>query len=189
MTLADFIAVAAVTPQDDGAFEIAGVPPGRYILRAPGYGNADLYVANIDVSNLEFSTIEISPFNVALNPKAKRSVEILISLDGIDDPRAGAIPKFDVVFTPTNRGLSTTPQTVPVSGREFSAALPDGEYQVSLAGLPNGYTLVSITSGPLGSPFLITDKGIADPFTGRPVAPPPGGRITIRLDTNDSSPK
>ena len=78
---------------------------------------------------------------------------------------------------------------VTVSGREFSIVLPEGEYRLSVSGLPNGYTVESVTAGPLNltEPFLVTNKGIADRFTGTPIlirsagSTPISAGITLRL--------
>jgi hypothetical protein len=70
---------------------------------------------------------------------------------------------------------------VPVSGREFSLILPEGEYRLTISGLPQGYTTKSVTAGPmdLTEPFLVTFRGITDWISGAAIRPE---GITIRLN-------
>ena len=74
--------------------------------------------------------------------------------------------------TKTVRGWSegAATSTVKVSSKEFSLPLTTGEYRVRISDLPNGYKLEYVTAGALSltEPFLITEQGIADRFTGRP---------------------
>jgi hypothetical protein len=75
---------------------------------------------------------------------------------------------------------------VPVSGRDFSLILPEGEYRITVSGLPQAYDVKSVSAGPmdLTEPFLVTFKGIADRFSGAPITSSAG--ITIRLNTPPS---
>jgi hypothetical protein len=179
-------AVAFVTPRDrDGVFEIEGVPPGRYML-GPRTGKLfmSLDVAGSDVTNLDLDSTVLTPgFPVAFSATATRSVT------GTVDVGNGSIPKFELKFS-TTRAAKETTYTAAVSGKDFGINLPDGEYRVTVSGLPSGYTVESVKAGPLDLtyPFLVTNRGIADRFTGTPILiKPPGAAsassagITVRL--------
>jgi hypothetical protein len=96
------------------------------------------------------------------------------------------MPPFEVRFTAVRAARSESPHVVTVTGRDFSTILPEGEYRVSISGLPQGYTVKSVFAWPLDLtyPFLITYQGIADKFSGAPVPSP--GQIAIRLNTPSS---
>jgi hypothetical protein len=186
----DLFSVASVTPRDDGSFELEGVPPGQYVISRYGSDRSTAFdVAGNDVSNLE---VELNGNNrgtaVALNRNAIRSIRGTVEVDG------GAIPEFIVTVTTVRTGAAAT-QTVAVSSKEFSIQLPEGEYRVSISGLARGYSIESVTAGPLDltEPFLVTKSGIADRFTGVPVAlrstataPAASAAITVRLRTSSS---
>ena len=174
---ADLIQIQDVIPKDDGSFEIDGVPPGQYAIETVSSPKRSklFSVGGTDVTNLEL-TIGMSGFPVPLTGSGK-------FIRGVIEAGNDAIPPFEVRFTPTGRAASEFLQAVKVSSREFSIILPEGEYRVSISGLPQDRAVKSVTAGPLDLtyPFLITYKGIADPFSGTPIASP--GQMTIRIDS------
>lgn len=178
--------VAFVSLQQDGSFGIEGVPPGRYMLRPRG-GKRTLPfdVAGNDVANLEL-ILETLGSPVALAPSSKTSISGKVEMGD------GTIPQFEVGFTSTLPGAAAT-HAVTVSLNEFSILVPEGQYRVSISGLPKGYAVTSVTAGPLDltQPFLVTSKGIADRFTGTPIRSDgpttgTGVRMTVRLTTPSS---
>jgi hypothetical protein len=141
-------------------------------------------VAGNDVTNLDLDLNRASRgFAVPLNQSAIRSISGNVEMDG------GAIPEFIVTITTTRAGAAAA-QTVAVSGREFSMQVPEGEYRINISGLAKGYSVESVTAGPLDltEPFLVTKAGIADRFTGAPIvvrsaatAPAVSAGIIVRL--------
>ncbi|HEX4998739.1 MAG TPA: hypothetical protein VFY29_10960, partial [Terriglobia bacterium] len=190
-TMPDRFEVAEVKPRDDGSFEIEGVPPGQYVIgralspanRMPVDIRSYLYPSQVievganDVRNLEL-IFDAQGFPIALSPNVKQAIK------GVVEAGDGTIPEFKVEFTEMRVKGGASPPPVTVAGREFSVLLPEGEYRASVSGLPQGYTLKSIASGPfdLTEPFLVTKKGIADRFTGAPIKSGAPG-IVIRLNT------
>jgi hypothetical protein len=124
---------------------------------------------------------------LSLRPGTPAPPTSITTIHGTVEARDGGIPKFEVEFTPTRVGAAT--HAVTVLGGEFSIPLPAGEYRVTIAGLPKGYAVASVTAGPLdlSEPFLVTDKGIADRVTGAPILVRSAGAaavsagITVRL--------
>jgi hypothetical protein len=177
---ADLIQIQDVIPKDDGSFEIDGVPPGQYAIETVSSPKRSklFSVGGTDVTNLEL-TIGMSGFPVPLTGSGK-------FIRGVIEAGNDAIPPFEVRFTPTGRAASEFLQAVKVSSREFSIILPEGEYRVSISGLPQDRAVKSVMAGPLDLtyPFLITYKGIADPFSGTPIASP--GQMTIRIEAPTS---
>jgi hypothetical protein len=164
-------AVATVIPSGDGAYEFEGVPPGRYMLVArTGVKGVPLDVAGNDVT---VDLVVTAGVPVVLS---STSVE---SITGTVEVGNGAIPKFGLGFS-TTRAPQAATHTAEVSGKEFAISLPYGEYRINVLGLPTGYIVESVTAGPLDLtyPFLVTNDGIADRFTGSPV---PSTGITVRL--------
>jgi hypothetical protein len=133
-----------IVSKTNGAFEIRGVRPGRYMLESLTFD-----VAGKDLSNLEV--------------KLGRTVQGTVEL------KDGVIPNFEVTLTAAKSGLS--PESVTVSDKEFSISVPPGEYRVSISGLPKGYAVESVSAGPLDltEPFQVTYSGIADRFSGVPI--------------------
>jgi protocatechuate 3,4-dioxygenase beta subunit len=179
-------AVAYVSPREDGSFEIQGVPPGRYMIGpAAGKAHAALEVAGSDVTNVVLDASVLTPgLPVILSSTARRSITGTVEV-----ANGGTIPNFEIRFATTRANPPTT-HTASVAGKDFGIYLPDGEYRVTVSGLPDGYSVESIKAGPLDLtyPFLITSRGIADRFTGNPILVKPAGAvaaisagITVRL--------
>jgi hypothetical protein len=152
-----------IVSKTDGAFEMRGVPPGRYMLES-----RILDVAGKDISNIEL--------------RLGRTVE------GTVNVTEGAVPQFEITLTPTKGGASA--ETVTVSDKEFRISVAPGEYRASISALPPGYAVESVRAGPLDltEPFQITYSGIADRFSGVPVliqpdvnAPAVNAVIAIKL--------
>ena len=161
-----YVATALVYTESDGTFEINGVPPGHYALAPnkavnirPNFQGTTFDVGGTDVTNLEVK-VNKSEFPIALTASKTATIKGTVEIAG------GTIPEFEVQFVPTRASDET--RTVKISGREFSAPLPEGSYRVRIAGLPTGYAVESVIAGPmdLTEPFLVTAAGISDRFTG-----------------------
>jgi hypothetical protein len=99
------------------------------------------------------------------------------AIKGRVEVKDGLTPEFEIGFMPTRDAVI---YAVAVSGGEFSIALPAGEYRISIAGLPMGYSVTSVNAGPLDltEPFMVIDGSIADRFTSKPVG---STGITVKL--------
>ncbi|HEX4997452.1 MAG TPA: hypothetical protein VFY29_04470 [Terriglobia bacterium] len=155
--------VGHVTMDETGAFNIEGLAAGRYTLE----DSLPFDVGTSDLANLEVQVARVRQ-SAAAEPKPPNPPSI-VPVNVVVVTRDGNVPAFEIGFTPTRDGGA--PQIVAVSRGESSLSVLTGEYRVHVAGLPGGYTLESVTAGPLDltDPFLITDAGIADRFTGAPV--------------------
>jgi len=173
---ADTFHVANITPENNGSFEINGVPPGQYALGS-GLVRAFFIVDRADVTNLSLTQN---------NPEFPASTPVPFTgsgsyIRGFIEAGGAAIPQFEVRITAALPGGSAPPPyVIEVFGPEFSIILPEAAYRLSVSGLPSGYSLKSVTAGPLDltEPFLITYKGVADRFSGAAVA---ASGITIKL--------
>jgi len=172
---ADLFEVADVSPKGDGSFEIDGVPPGQYAI-GPSSARSRLFdVGGTDVTNLALTTNYVGTPGSSPVPLTGSGKYIT----GVVEAGNSAIPQFEVIFTAV-RPAPGSPHAVTVSGRDFSIILPEGEYRVSIWGLPQD-AVKSVTAGPmdLREPFLITHKGIADRFSGTAIKSPGGFTITL----------
>jgi hypothetical protein len=128
-------------------------------------------VARNDVADLElrFGTSAKPGAPTPLNSSATAVIR------GVVEGASGGVPGFVIEFASMRVGVQAL--SIAVSGREFTVQLPQGEYRASVSGLPRGYNLDSLTAGPLDlrEPFLVTEKGIADRFTGAPIPDSAGG--------------
>jgi hypothetical protein len=188
LTPADAFEIAEVTPKDDGSFEIDGVPPGQYTI-GPSFSRSTLFeVGRADVSNLPLTvSLSLTMDDVGVPPAPLPITGSGRYISGIVETGNGSSPSFEVRFTAVRPGPgSGSPYVVPVSGRDFSLILPEGEYRITVSGLPQAYDVKSVSAGPmdLTEPFLVTFKGIADRFSGAPITSSAG--ITIRLNTPPS---
>jgi hypothetical protein len=158
-----------------GVFSLEGVPAGRYKLTGylSNFTQAELIidVARNDVADLElrFGTSAKPGAPTPLNSSATAVIR------GVVEGASGGVPGFVIEFASMRVGVQAL--SIAVSGREFTVQLPQGEYRASVSGLPRGYNLDSLTAGPLDlrEPFLVTEKGIADRFTGAPIPDSAGG--------------
>jgi hypothetical protein len=162
--------------RQDGVFEIENVPPGKYILQEPFSSSSKFLSLTFEVSANDVTNLELRylPRETLLNTAAPVSAKVI---KGTVEVKDALIPEFEIGFMPTRFAVT---HAVAVSGGEFSIALPAGEYRVSIAGLPMGYSVTSVTAGPLdlAEPFIVTDGSIADRFTSKPVG---NGGITVKL--------
>ena len=178
LTPADAFEIADVTPKDDGFFEIDGVPPGQYTV-GPSFARSRLFeVGQTDLTNLSLTMndVGIPSAPVPLTGSGRY-------ISGVVESANGTTPQFEVRFTTVRPGPgSGAPYVVRVSGRDFSLILPEGEYRITVSGLPQNYDVKSVSAGPmdLREPFLVTFKGIADRFSGSPITSSAG--IKIRLN-------
>jgi hypothetical protein len=178
-TPSEFYRVAHVDPGNDGSFEINGVPPGRYSIGTSILENSVIFdVGRNEVPNLAL-ILEKRGIAAASTPTAATAPG---SVAGIVDIGNRPIPEFEVGFAAVGARAPAS-YRVQVSGRQFSTTIPEGEYRITISGLPLGYAVVSVTAGPLDltQPFLLTSKGVADRFTGLPVTSAAGAGITIKL--------
>jgi len=129
----------------DGSFEVPRVRPENYTLRVPPWATT-VIVGDLDISGVD---IEV-PYNVAGN--------IVVE-------NGGPLPSLSLSFTSTRPGVE--PQSVTLSpAGAFSSQLTPGDYRFSVSGIPPGYSLQSITAGPvdlLANPLKVV--------TGNPPAP------------------
>jgi hypothetical protein len=174
-----------------GVFQIEGVPPGRYTLEdslTPGdypHGIIAFDVAENDVPDL------VLRLGKPEAPALPSTSSTLTSIYGTVEARGETVPEFEIGFTPTRAGAT---HAVAVISGKFSIPLPTGEYRVTIAGLPGGFSVESVNAGPLdlAEPFLVTAKGIADRFTGAPILTQSNGAsaasaaITVRLKASSS---
>jgi hypothetical protein len=162
--------------RQDGVFEIENVPPGKYILQEPYSRSSDVLSLTFDVGAADVTNLELKylPRETLLNTAAPVSAK---AIKGMVEVKDGPTPEFEIGFMPTREAVI---YAVAVSGGEFSIALPAGEYRISIAGLPMGYSVTSVNAGPLDltEPFMVIDGSIADRFTSKPVG---GAGITVKL--------
>jgi hypothetical protein len=161
-----YVAIAELYSEEDGSFEIDGVPPGSYALAPnrtfnvrPNFQGTTFDVTGNDVRNLE---LKVGGPEYPITLTASKTTTI----KGTVDTAGGTVPEFEFQFVPTRAGEET--RSVKISSREFSTAVPEGSYRVRISGLPTGYAVESVIAGPmdLTEPFLVTAAGIADRFTG-----------------------
>jgi hypothetical protein len=162
--------------RQDGVFEIENLPPGKYILQEPYSRSSDVLslmfdVGATDVTNLELKYLPRETLLTSATPAATKAIK------GRVEVKDGLTPEFEIGFMPTRDAVI---YAVAVSGGEFSIALPAGEYRISIAGLPMGYSVTSVNAGPLDltEPFMVIDGIIADRFTSKPVG---SAGITVKL--------
>jgi len=186
----DLFSVASLAPRGDGSFEIEGVPPGYYVVSRYSNDRSQVFdVAGKDVADLELELHSGKPGSSILLDRSS-----IKSIRGTVEVERGTVPQFVVTATSTQKGTAVI-QAVTVSTGDFSIQIPQGEYRVSISGLATGYSVESVTAGPLDllEPFLVTGAGIADRFTGAPIviqpaaqAPAVAAGITIRLKAPSS---
>jgi hypothetical protein len=152
---------ATVVLAENDMFAIEDVPPGRYRF-GPVNGAVEFDAGANDVTGLIVHLGKPDTV-VPLNSNSLRTVQAII--EGLGD----TIPRFEIAFISTRTPAA---HIVTVRGKEFSVGIPEGEYRISISGLPDGYTVESVNAGPLDLtfPFLLTNTGIADRFSGKGTA-------------------
>lgn len=122
----------------DGSFEFARVPSGNYSARVyPGsidYSSEAIEVKDKDIENLQLSV----PYTV--NMKARLLVE-------------GLVPRIALTFT-NAAGVTFKPSPLPnlfraasTVGEELTIPIPEGDYRVAIAQIPDGFELKSMVQG------------------------------------------
>jgi hypothetical protein len=150
----------------DGSFEVSGLSPGQY----------SLFVQNVDNASLTEPFVltdrDLEDFQVTIPASAVRTtVTGTVKIDGI-----APIPAIQLVLTDTAAkrerrwGLVENIITMP--------AVLVGEYSVSLADLPEGYSIKAITAG--STNLLVEKLRIA------PASEPP--QLTITLGVSSPPP-
>jgi hypothetical protein len=137
------------SPATNGAFAIAGVPPGIYTLRTiPGSVTP---LATIVVADREIAGITVAGYT-ELTGKA-------MAQDGRQFP---AMPSALMIEAVPQKGASLA--TVIRADGTFRFPLPEGQYHIALGKLPSGTSVKSISYGSidlLKYPLLL--DGSADP--------------------------
>jgi hypothetical protein len=122
----------------DGSFEFAGVPRGRYTVELQtGAGQPRLYVAAPD---LEVANEPVTGRTVFATPQLRQLFATLSFESGNPFP-ANAPPL--VVFTAASGRVRVTAQR---NSEGYVASVPAGDrYDISIANLPEGYAIKSIS--------------------------------------------
>jgi hypothetical protein len=173
----------------DGTFDIARVQSGIYNvviylcegISCRGTVVSALRVVDKDVTNLAVSSYGTTtlaatpPVQVSLMEMARVGTPVSAAgdrLNGTIALDAGAtVPSFRLRFTSGN-----ITRTVAISGSSFFVELPPGAYTATVANLPEGFSVVSMTDGDQdlrSSPLIVGRTGTTSP------SDPP--RIRIRL--------
>jgi hypothetical protein len=175
--------VAVETPvAKDGTFEFAKVAPGRYTARVfPGsvdYSTKAIEVGDRDIDDLQLSI----PFTVNV---------------GVGVKAEGVVPGIAVSFT-SEAGTKLTPRPgINVSrlidgSQELTYALPEGNYRVALAEIPEWYEVRSLTQGRidlLKEPLKVSAlDAVAVSVTLALKTAPPWVSVSGRLTTGRSGP-
>lgn len=138
---------------DDGRFQLQEVPPGRYYIVAgnlkaptfyPGVPKMDTAKmievrAKATVRDINFA-VNVSPSNVG-SPAPLPLVSVRGRVVLKDSPNA-PMPPFI-----TLQGSQGMPTIAVAPDGMFNITLPAGDQRLSSVGLPDGYSVVSITSG------------------------------------------
>jgi len=162
--------------EPDGSFTFSGVPEGEYRIQltpAPlGWAAMGLSVGTKDIADVSVRL----PASLAI--KGRATVE-----DGSLVPRTSR--GTPIAIQARRNGGGDVVASILDDGT-FELPLPVGSYRISVAGIPSGYTLKSITQGPRN--LSLTTLDIDEDSSGdiqltleSTRRPPPGVRLTGRL--------
>jgi hypothetical protein len=153
----------------DGSFEFPSVRPGTYQVMAMGQGIRILQPITVTLAEKDVTGFVLRvPFIVQLGSSTK--------VEG-----GGPEPRFRLTLTGTGTP-STPPLNLPNTG---TMQVPTGEYRVTAADLPAGYTIAALVSGGvdlLASPLKVTAAGVAPIEIRLGVSsPPPWVKVSGRV--------
>jgi len=134
----------------DGSFEIQRVRPGTYTLRVPPW-TATVIVGDEDVPGVD---IEV-PYNVAGTVTVENN---------------GPLPNLSLSLVSAKPRAEPQKLALSAAGA-FSSQLTPGEYRLGVSGVPDGYAIKTISSGPVDL--------VANPLT--VVAGTPPAAISVLL--------
>jgi len=154
-----------------GAFEFTSVRPGKYqIVVGPG--------VIMDAVPVVVTDRDIAGLRVVVPDLVLMRASVRVESDG-------PLPRFQMSFTRTDGPANAAPVNVPATAGTFSVTLSPGLYRVSSSGLPNGYTLKSVSvdkTDVLAQPLKVAagDLTTIEIILGVS-SPPPWVRVSGRL--------